>query len=202
MQKNSVQEWVDWYLSLPRAKYFVRIDKEFLHNISNYYGIKQKINHFDAAFQLMINNNVPPELGNMELDSEAWLIEQQAEILYGFIHSLYIMTSKGLSLMKEKYDKGEFPKCPRVLCNGIYCLPYGISETINEYSVKLYCPNCNDIFNKTDKNIPAIDGAFFGPSWVHSFVLKYPTILPKELPHTYIPKLFGFTIIHPEEEES
>lgn len=189
-----MQEWVDWYLSLPRAKYFVRIDSEYIHNIANYYGFKQKINHFEAAIQLMVNNTIRSSMEDIELDSQAWVIEQQAEILYGLLHSQYIMTEKGLDKIKAKYMKGDFPKCPRVLCHGTCCLPYGVSEKLNEYSVKLYCPNCHDIFNNTDSTVSSIDGAFFGPSYVHNFSQKFPVFIRKEKAESYEPKLFGFKL--------
>ena len=37
----------------------------------------------------------------------------------------YILTSRGMNAMYEKYKACEFGRCPRVLCNGQPCLPVG-----------------------------------------------------------------------------
>jgi casein kinase II subunit beta len=36
--------------------------------------------------------------------------------LYGLIHARFILSPRGLLLMKEKYMVGAFSYCPRVLC--------------------------------------------------------------------------------------
>lgn len=52
-----------------------------------------------------------------DLEDERFLeIYQEATDLYGLIHARFIMTNRGLILMKEKYIQGRFGTCPRVLC--------------------------------------------------------------------------------------
>lgn len=52
-----------------------------------------------------------------DLEDERFLeIYQEATDLYGLIHARFIITTRGLSLMKEKYLQGGFYACPRVLC--------------------------------------------------------------------------------------
>ena len=55
-------------------------------------------------------------------------IYQEATDIYGLIHSRYIATPKGLAIMKDKYLKGVFGVCPRVLCERQHVLPVGMSE--------------------------------------------------------------------------
>ena len=38
--------------------------------------------------------------------------------LYGLIHSRFIVSPKGLAIMREKFLNGIFGVCPRVLCSG------------------------------------------------------------------------------------
>lgn len=46
--------------------------------------------------------------------------------LYGLMHARYILSFNGLEMMKNKYLRGIFGKCPRDLCDGQNCLPTGL----------------------------------------------------------------------------
>ncbi|KAK8882198.1 hypothetical protein M9Y10_044839 [Tritrichomonas musculus] len=93
--------------------------------------------------------------------------------LYGLLHAKYILTPPGQSKMLELYSYNSFPKCPRSKCNGIRCLPYGITERPCSQYVKMYCPKCENVYNYTKNNL---DGAFFGPTYVHLLIRKFPKI--------------------------
>jgi casein kinase II subunit beta len=63
----------------------------------------------------MILRPEPPE--EDELENEKFLeLYQEATDIYGLIHARFILTPKGLALMREKYLLGKFGICPRVLC--------------------------------------------------------------------------------------
>ncbi|EAY11737.1 Casein kinase II regulatory subunit family protein [Trichomonas vaginalis G3] len=200
------QSWIDWYLSEPRGKYQVKIDKEYIMNAFNYYGIRQKVNLFSAALELMVKNYYQPINIDEDDKSKQIIIEQQAEMLYGLIHARYLLTNEGLTKMYEKYINGCFPKCPRKLCKGMTCLPYGVSDELNEYSVKLFCPSCKEIYNMPDNSMATVDGAYFGPSWVNLFISKYSSLFKNINIEKYVPKIYGFRIQsqfyenHDEEE--
>ena len=64
-------------------------------------------------------------------------IYQSALDLYGIIHARFIVTPRGLHLMKEKYSKAEFGTCPRLLCENQPVLPIGLSDELNKSRVKV-----------------------------------------------------------------
>jgi casein kinase II subunit beta len=62
---------------------------------------------------------------------------QQARELYGLLHSRYIMTSRGLAMIREKFLNGVYGHCPRILCNKQNLLPLGLSEELKYSRVKV-----------------------------------------------------------------
>jgi casein kinase II subunit beta len=75
------------------------------------------------------------------------LVDAAAENLYGLIHARYIITSKGLNAMYDKFVDFNFGRCPRVLCEDNALLPVGRSDLARKHTVALYCPRCNDIYH-------------------------------------------------------
>ena len=200
-------DWISWFLQQPRGKFFVHIDSKYLSTTFNYYGIRQKVNMFTAALELILKNYVQPIHADMSLMSQAVVVEHQAETLYGLLHSRYIITNEGLEKMKIKYINKDFPTCPRKMCKNITCLPYGVSNDLNEYSVKLFCPCCREVYNlPKDSEMNKVDGAFFGPSWVHPFIAKFPELFKDFNKEIYIPTIYGFRIsniqYNDEEEDT
>jgi casein kinase II subunit beta len=188
------QTWVEWFLSSPRGSVFIRVDDAYLNDVFNYYGIRQKVPNFRFSFDLIRGPYLLRERRPAEWPSD---IDDYGMCLYGLIHARYLMTSAGQERMLQKYQSGFYPKCPRMLCSGCSCVPYGTSDDIGESNVKLFCPNCQDVYSVNDRKYSNMDGAFFGPSWVHLFLIRYPHLIPSELPRKYIPRIFGFRIAPP-----
>ena len=63
--------------------------------------------------------------------------------IYGLIHKLFILTSKGLEMMREKFIENIFDVCPRILCDRQPVLPIGLHEFLSIARVKVFCPKCN-----------------------------------------------------------
>merc|ERR1711916_87759 len=80
-------------------------------------------------------------------DEQQEMIETAAEMLYGLIHARYILTTRGLSQMGDKFKHHEFGRCPRVFCNGQAVLPVGQSDMPRTSTVKVFCPKCEEIYN-------------------------------------------------------
>ncbi|KAK8893154.1 hypothetical protein M9Y10_021569 [Tritrichomonas musculus] len=192
------ERWIDTFLRSPNAKLFVRIEDEFLQNTFNITGIKQKMTHFTPAYELIRRNTTNSARGEIDFST----IEKESKILYGLIHARFLLTKSGLQLMYEKYQKKEFQECPRVYCKGTQCLPYGISEDVGVEKVKMFCPCCRDIYDLIDPDVKDIDGSCFGPSWVHMFLQRYSSVVPKDPPRVYVPKIYGFKICHESDKIS
>jgi len=89
--------------------------------------------------------------------------------LYGLIHARFIISTKGLNMMRAKYLNGVFGACPRVLCDRQLVLPVGMSEDLSISRVKVYCPKCEEVYVPRIKFVD-IDGAYFGCSFPHIFL--------------------------------
>ena len=104
-----------------------------------------QVPYYDYALDMILDSDAP----NNEILTEQQheLVESAAEMLYGLIHVRYVLTSRGMSTMFEKYKQCEFGRCPRVLCNDQPALPVGLADTPRQNTVKIYCPRCGDIYS-------------------------------------------------------
>jgi casein kinase II subunit beta len=195
MRRSGTTSWVLWFLESPRGSIFIEIDEGYLNNNYNLYGIRQKVPHFAHALALIRGPYTPRERRPGEWASD---IDDYGMCLYGLLHARYLLTDEGQQRMYVKYRADTFPKCPRMLCEGCRCLPYGSSDDIGQSEVRVFCPNCQDVYSVKDKRFTNMDGAFFGPTWTHLFVNRYSELVPKDPPQKYQPRIFGFRILPPE----
>ena len=177
--------WLSEFLEQPSSKYFVRIDQSYLTDSFNAFGLKQKMSMYQEAFDLISSNRV-------RKGADSQVVARQASVLYGMIHQRFLLTEEGISAMHKKYNNGVFPKCPRVYCKSVSCLPFGVSDQPGEYTMKLYCPYCNDVYNMKDPVFANVDGAYFGPSYIHLYLQKYPVAVKRH--RHYVPNIFGFKL--------
>ena len=73
-------------------------------------------------------------------------------------------------MMKEKFLKGVFGVCPRVLCERQHVLPIGMSEEIRTSRVKVFCPRCEEVY-MPKKKCHDVDGAYFGCSFANILLM-------------------------------
>lgn len=80
----------------------------------------------------------------------------------------------------DKHKKGDFGRCPRVLCYGQPLLPLGLSDLPYQKAVKLYCPRCEDLYSPKSSRHGSIDGAYFGSTFAHMLFMVYPGMIPSK----------------------
>ncbi|KAH8585071.1 casein kinase ii regulatory subunit [Cryptosporidium sp. chipmunk genotype I] len=190
---ESENGWVHWYCGLREHYFFIVIPSEYTRDAFNLYGLRQYFpKNYDSLIELILSSNIPDE--DDLVDPALQDLHREAGELYGLIHARYITTPRGLQIMKHKYDKGCFGKCPRVLCNGYKVLPVGITNELRSRRVRVYCPNCQEAYDPRNVNLIDIDGAFFGTSFPHIFLQVYPEYISTSCPEPYYPKIFGFRV--------
>ena len=191
-------DWIHWFCKLRGNEYFAEVDDEFIKNDENLVGIKTK-------------EHIKTLLSEKPRDSTLTreLIEELQDIreIYGLIHKRFIYTPLGMGIMREKFLDGIFGYCPRILCNKQVLLPVGLSEDVRYNQVKMFCPQCQEVYKPRDLfygygngggkiykfDLP--DGIYFGTSFPQAFLMTFPDLDPRKNDNPrYIPKLYGFRI--------
>jgi casein kinase II subunit beta len=190
--------WISWFLSTKGNEYFCEVDEEYILDRFNLTGLNGEVHHYTQALDMITDNLGGPsnpsflftanlfrsclseDEPNDELRDQ---IEASARHLYGLIHARFIITSRGLAKMVDKYKKYDFGRCPRVLCYGQPLLPVGLSDIPYQKAVKLFCQRCEDIYSPKSTRHGQIDGAYFGSTFPHMLLMVYPQlIVPKSVP--------------------
>ncbi|KAJ0910362.1 putative casein kinase II, regulatory subunit, casein kinase II subunit beta [Helianthus annuus] len=161
----------------------------------NLCGLSSQVPYYEYALDLILD--VESSHGDMFSEEQNEIIESAAEMLYGLIHVRYILTTKGLAAMLEKYKNAEFGRCPRVYCCGQPCLPVGQSDVSRQSNVKIFCPKCEDIYTPQSRFQDNLDGAYFGSTFPHLFLMTYGHLKPQKTSQDYIPRVFGFKVHKP-----
>ncbi|MBA0825498.1 hypothetical protein Goarm_022076, partial [Gossypium armourianum] len=136
--------WISWFCNLRGNEFFCEVDDDYIQDDFNLCGLSSQVPYYDYALDLILD--VESSHGDMFTEEQNELVESAAEMLYGLIHSRYILTGKGIAAMLDKYKNYDFGRCPRVYCCGQPCLPVGQSDIPRLSTVKIYCPRCEDIF--------------------------------------------------------
>jgi len=175
---------------LRAMNFFCEVDDSYAQDGFNLTGLSSQIPYYDHALDMILD----VEPSDVLSDEQQEMVENDAENLFGLIHARYILTSRGLHAMLEKYRQCHFGRCPRLLCRGQATLPVGISDTTNTESVKLYCPKCEDVYNCRSTRHENIDGAYFGTTFPHLFFLTFPELKVPKTAEVYVPRVFGFRV--------
>ncbi|TKY70757.1 Casein kinase II subunit beta [Spatholobus suberectus] len=136
--------WISWFCNLRGNEFFCEVDDDYIQDDFNLCGLSSQVPYYDYALDLILD--VESSHGDMFTEEQNELIESAAEMLYGLIHARYILTSKGMAAMLDKYKNYDFGRCPRVYCSGQPCIPVGQSDIPRSSTVKIYCPRCEDIY--------------------------------------------------------
>ena len=189
-EPGSDNTWISWFCELEGHEFFCAVDEDYIADNFNLYGLRSIVPKYPEALNMILNPRAPTfdDFGDLDFCE----VYQSAFDLYGLIHSRFILTPRGLEIMKYKYVAGIFGVCPRTLCQGQSTLPIGLSDELNKYRVKIYCPKCEDVYHPKLKK--ELDGVYFGTAFPHMFLQMYPELVPKEGAVPFIPRIYGFRI--------
>ena len=175
------KDWIYWFCKLKGNEFFVEIDTDFIKNEENLVGIK-----CDKFIKILLGEKpVLKELLSREN------IEDLSEIreIYGLIHKRFINTPLGLGLVREKFLDGVYGYCPRILCNKQVLLPVGLSEDMRYSQVKVFCPQCQEVYKPRD--------IFYGYSQVKVFCPQCQEVYkPRDIFYGYLTgkKIYKFDL--------
>ncbi|KAK7695903.1 hypothetical protein QCA50_000542 [Cerrena zonata] len=172
---TSTLTWISWFCSLPGHEYFCEVAEDFIEDDFNLTGLNAMVPFWKEAMEMVLD--VEPDEDTSKIPDVS-IVEASAELLYGLVHQRFILTRAGLQAMIEKYEAGIFGSCPRVYCNMTHVVPCGRSDLPGLDTVKLFCPNCNDIYTPPSSRFQGVDGAFFGTTFAHLFFQSYRELAP------------------------
>jgi hypothetical protein len=84
-------------------------------------------------------------------------------------------------------------------------LPVGLKDEVGYQSVEIFCPKCQCVYHPpplSRRGGSAVDGASFGTTFAHLFLMTYSNLIPDPLTpdSTYVPRIFGFRV-HPSARQ-
>ena len=162
--------WIEWFCNQKGNRFFCQVPMEWIEDSFNLYGLKGIVPYYSEALQIIRDGDLEDDRDDELYD----VVEASAEFLYGMIHARYILTPDGLDLMREKYEKRDFGRCLRVLCKGQPCLPFGQSDIPHKTTINIFCPRCRQVYFPKSVREANIEGAFFGTTFCHLFLLTFP----------------------------
>ncbi|KAF8974501.1 casein kinase II regulatory subunit-domain-containing protein [Flammula alnicola] len=174
---TSTLTWISWFCSLPGHEYFCEVTEDFIEDDFNLTGLNTMVPFWKEAMEMVLDVEPGVDEDTSKIPDVS-IVESSAEMLYGLVHQRYILTRVGLQAMAEKYESGVFGSCPRVYCVGCNVVPCGRVDIPGNDTVKLFCPNCNDIFVPPSSRFQGVDGAFFGTTFAHLFFQTYRELAP------------------------
>lgn len=188
--------WISWFTQQKGNEFFCVVDREFIEDEFNLIGLSSLVGPYHYALDMILDAF---EFQFQWPEEQRRLVEAAAETLYGLIHARFINTQRGIRLMTHKYMQADFGTCPRVLCSEHAVLPVGFSDELQESSVKLFCPRCQDVYHPRSTRYKALDGAFWGTTFPHLLLLAQkekgaPIAYPRR---SYVPRIYGFRVYHP-----
>jgi len=181
--------WISWFCSLKGNEFFAEVDEEYIQDDFNLTGLSSLVPNYEYALDMILDSDTDDLT-----EEQTEIVESAAEMLYGLIHARFIITSRGLAQMVEKYNNAEFGRCPRVFCQGQAVLPVGQSDIPRTNTVKMFCPKCQDLYYPKLSRHTNLDGGYFGTTFPHLLLQTYPELVPVKPSFSYVPRIFGFKI--------
>jgi casein kinase II subunit beta len=184
--------WITWFCSLRGNEFFCEVDEDYIQDDFNLTGLALVVPYYEYALDMVLDVEMPMEDSLTEAQQE--IVESAAEMLYGLIHARYIVTNRGMHGMYEKYRTAAFGRCPHVFCQGQPVLPVGLSDLPRNYTVNVFCPRCHGLFFPKSTRQANIDGAYFGTTFPHLYLMTHPDMIPTKPTQEYCPRVYGFRV--------
>uniref|UniRef100_M4C6Y4 Casein kinase II subunit beta n=1 Tax=Hyaloperonospora arabidopsidis (strain Emoy2) TaxID=559515 RepID=M4C6Y4_HYAAE len=143
-EEEEETSWIVWFCSLRENSFLCEVDEDYIEDDFNLTGLSSIVPYYDYALDIILDIETPNDNNLTQIQQE--MIESAAEMLYGLIHARYILTTKGMAAMLDKYQNVDFGRCHRVYCQGQAVLPVGQSDVPRHTTVNVFCPKCRDVF--------------------------------------------------------
>uniref|UniRef100_A0A7S4WJ58 Casein kinase II subunit beta n=1 Tax=Alexandrium monilatum TaxID=311494 RepID=A0A7S4WJ58_9DINO len=192
--------WIEWFCHLKGNEFFVEVDEDYIQDDFNLTGLSAQIPYYEYALNMILDFDDQDD--QMPEDQQP-LVETAAQMLYGLIHARFILTSRGMAAMLDKYNAYVYGACPLVQCEGRNqaVLPIGMSDLLRHSPAKVFCPHCREVYFPASSRLECLDGAYFGTSFPHLLCMTYSQLVPPGVPAPFVPRMYGFKI-HRSVKES
>jgi casein kinase II subunit beta len=192
--------WIEWFCHLKGNEFFVEVDEDYIQDDFNLTGLNNQVPYYENAMNMILDFD---DQDDQVSEDQQPLVETAAQMLYGLIHARFILTTRGMSAMMEKYSANTYGTCPLQQCeaNQVSVLPIGVSDMLRQSAAKVYCPSCREIYFPKSSRLECLDGAYFGTSFAPLFFLTYQHLVPASLPDPYAPRIYGFKIHRSAKEQ-
>lgn len=184
--------WIQWFTNIKGNEFFCQVDEEYIQDDFNLTGLSSYVPYYEHALDVILDMESPNE--ELLTEEQQEVVESAAEMLYGLIHARFILTSRGLPAMLDKYRNVHFGRCPHVFCQGQPVLPLGLSDVLGNSMVKIWCPKCQAVYFPKSSRTCSIDGAYFGTTFAHLLMMQHADLVPPPPSQDYVPKVYGFRI--------
>ncbi|GFE54076.1 ck2 beta subunit [Babesia ovis] len=198
--------WIEWYCSLKGNEFYVQVDADYIRDEFNLVGLQQQVSYYSHAIRMILDNyddfdydcyddHEGDSYGPRSERAKQQIINTSSQLLYGLIHSRFIITSKGMSLMLQKFKEKVFGTCPNFSCENAAVLPIGIVDAPAYHNAKIFCPRCNEVYHPPkNSRLSLIDGAYFGTTFAHLFLMVHDSIVSRGPTYYYVPQIYGFKV--------
>lgn len=185
--------WIEWFCHLKGNEFFVAVDEDYIQDDFNLTGLSAQVPYYEYALNMILDFD---DKDDQLPEDQQPLVETAAQMLYGLIHARFILTSRGMAAMLDKYNAFVYGTCPLSQCEATNqaVLPIGMSDLLRQNAAKVYCPHCREIYFPKSSRLECLDGAYFGTSFAHLFFLTYQHLVPSAMPQPYVPRIYGFKI--------
>merc|ERR1712066_97286 len=185
--------WIEWFCNLKGNEFFVEVDEDYIQDDFNLTGLSTQVPYYEYALNMILDFD---DQDDQLPEDQQPLVETAAQMLYGLIHARFILTTRGMAAMQEKYNAFVYGICPLSECerHNQAVLPIGMSDQLRQSATKVFCPCCKEVYFPKSSRLECLDGAYFGTSFAHLFFLTYQHLVPVSQPIPYVPRIYGFKI--------